>query len=259
MSPRPVAKSPSASPVYPWVRPRGSAPPSKPRRPLSYGFRVPARRRRLPGDGAADRLLEHGARSLTSEDLLRLVLGPGSGETARRVLEETGGVAQLSQTPLGQLAQRSGLSRTRVVRLAAALELGRRGAWISDGRAPCFQNPREVARFLIARYGNRDVEEFGVLMLDSRGCLRRAEIVSRGSLTGTLVHPRDLFRLAAAWQAASLILFHNHPSGNPEPSEADRELTERLKQAGAIMGIPVLDHVVIGAGKWHSFGEAGEL
>ena len=222
-----------------------------------YSVRVPARRRPLPGDGPADRLLENGARSLTSAELLGLVLGPGRNDLARGLLEDVGGVARLSQTPLGQLAER--LSRARLIRLAAALELGRRAGYPADGQVPCFRNPAEVARYLIARFGNCEVEEFGILMLDSRGCLRRAEIISRGSLTGAPVHPRDLFRLAAAYQAVSLILFHNHPSGDPEPSEADRQLTRRLQEAGAIMGIPVLDHLVIGAGKWHSFSEAGAL
>lgn len=203
--------------------------------------------------------MEHGARSLTNSELLGLVLGRGGGELARRLLEDLGGVAPLSQAPIGQLAQRPGLTRARLIRLAAALELGRRSAFPADGYTPCFRSAAEVGRYLLGRFGNREVEEFGILILDSRGCLRRAEIVSRGSLTGAPVHPRDLFRLAAAWQAASLILFHNHPSGDPEPSEADRQLTRRLREAGAIMGIPVLDHLVIGAGKWHSFSEAGEL
>ena len=231
------------------------------RRPIAPGYsaRVPARRRRLPGDDPADRLLENGARSLTSAELLGLVLGPRGDDLARRLLDDLGGLARLSQAPLGQLAHRSGLSRTRLIRLAAALELGRRAGYPTDGQVPCFRSPAEVARYLISRFGNREVEEFGVLMLDSRGCLRRAEIISRGSLTGAPVHPRDLFRLAAAYQAVSLILFHNHPSGDPEPSEADRQLTRRLQEAGAIMGIPVLDHLVIGAGKWFSFSDEGAL
>ena len=187
------------------------------------------------------------------------MLGPGGGDLAGRLLDDLGSVARISQAPPGQLAVRSGISRARLVRLVAALELGRRAGYPTDGRVPCFRGPAEVAKYLIARFGNREVEEFGVLILDSRGCLRRAEIVSRGSLTGAPVHPRDLFRLAAAYQAASLILFHNHPSGNPEPSEADRQLTRRLREAGAIMGIPILDHLVIGAGSWFSFSEGGEL
>ncbi len=227
------------------------------RRAPRYPARVPVRRRRVPADTPGNRLLENGARSLSSAELLGLVLGPGGDGLARRLLDDLGGVAPLSQAPLGQLAHR--LSPARLVRLAAALELGRRAGYPDDDHLPCFRGPAEVARYLIARFGNRDVEEFGILMLDSRGCLRRAEIISRGSLTGAPVHPRDLFRLAAAYQAVSLILFHNHPSGDPDPSPADRQLTRRLQEAGAIMGIPVLDHVVIGAGKWHSFSEAGEL
>ena len=256
-------------PRVPPALPAGLKPPAALRRPAApvaarrraprYPARLPLRRRRVPADTPGNRLLENGARSLTSAELLAIVLGPGGDGLARRLLDDPGGLARLSQTPLGQLARRSGMSRARLVRMAAALELGRRAGYPGDQQVPCFCGPAEVARYLIARFGNREVEEFGVLMLDSRGCLRRAEIISRGSLTGAPVHPRDVFRLAAAYQAVSLILFHNHPSGDPEPSEADRQLTRRLQDAGAIMGIPVLDHVVIGAGRWHSFGEAGEL
>lgn len=256
-------------PRVPPALPAGLKPPAALRRPAApaaarrraprYPVRLPLRRRRVPADTPGNRLLENGARSLTSAELLAIVLGPGGDGLARRLLDDPGGLARLSQTPLGQLARRSGMSRARLVRMAAALELGRRAGYPGDQQVPCFCGPAEVARYLIARFGNREVEEFGVLMLDSRGCLRRAEVISRGSLTGAPVHPRDVFRLAAAYQAVSLILFHNHPSGDPEPSEADRQLTRRLQDAGAIMGIPVLDHVVIGAGRWHSFGEAGEL
>lgn len=250
---------PASGLTVPAVLRRPAVPGTLRRKAPGYPSRVPARRRRVPPDTVADRLFENGARSLSSAELLGLVLGPGGDGLARRLLDDLGGVAPLSQAPLGHLANRSGLSRARLIRLAAALELGRRAGYPADEHVPCFQGPAEVARYLIARFGNREVEEFGILMLDSRGCLRRAEIISRGSLTGAPVHPRDLFRLAAAYQAVSLILFHNHPSGDPEPSAADRQLTRRLQEAGAIMGIPVIDHVVIGAGKWHSFSEAGEL
>lgn len=219
---------------------------------------VPRRRRPVPGEDPGARLLDSGARGLTNEELLGLVLGEG-GDLPRRVLERSGGVARLCQTPPGQAAQWPGLSRSRLVRMFAALELGRRGAYPCDGRMPCFRTPEEVARYVLARFGNKEVEEFGVLLLDTRGCLRRAEIVSRGSLTGAIVHPRDLFRLAVSYQAASVVLFHNHPSGNPLPSDADRHLTRRLQEAGKTVGIPILDHVVVGAGRWYSFAEAGDL
>ncbi len=145
------------------------------------------------------------------------------------------------------------------MRLAAALELGRRAAWTDDGRVPCFRSSREAAEFLIARYGNPEVEEFGILMLDIRGCLIRSEIISRGSLTGSLVHPRELFRVAVAFQAASVLLFHNHPSGDTTPSDADRTVTARLSEVGELIGIPVVDHIVTGFGTWHSFAEKGEM
>ncbi len=221
--------------------------------------RPPKRRRRWAPDAPSDRLLEQGAGSLGNEDLLNLVLGAAESGVAGEILEHCGGVNRLGQTPLAEIARFRGVSRGRLVRLAAALELGRRAAWSSDGRVPCFRSPREAAEFLISRYGNGDVEEFGVLLLDTRGCLVRCEIISKGSLTGALVHPRDLFRIAVAYQAASVVLFHNHPSGNPSPSDADRRITDRLREVGELVGIPILDHIVLGCGDWYSFGEAGLL
>ncbi len=247
----------ASTPLSP--RDRVPRPQALPLRTPGYPRRAPKRRRLLPGDTPAERLFENGARSLTNAELLALVLGSGTDEVARRVLRETGSLARLARTPLGQIARFPGLSPVRMGRLAAALELGRRGVFPSDGRVPCFQNPAEVARYLLSRYGNQEVEEFGVLLLDARGCLLRAEIISRGSLTGAPVHPRDLYRVAVTHQAASVVLFHNHPSGDPRPSKADQHLTRRLVEAGEVMGIPVLDHLVIGAGRWHSFGENGQL
>ena len=109
------------------------------------------------------------------------------------------------------------------------------------------------------RFACKPVEEFGVLILDVRNRLKRLEVISRGSLNGSLVHPREVFREAVSLQAAGLILFHNHPSGDPTPSREDLELTRRLKSAGGIMGIEVLDHVILGQGRFTSLKERGHL
>jgi len=119
--------------------------------------------------------------------------------------------------------------------------------------------PAAAARHLLSRYGPRPVEVFGILALDVRHRLKREAVVSVGCLTASLVHPREVFQEALACRAAALILFHNHPSGDPEPSSEDLALTRRLASAGELMGVEVLDHVVLGAGRFVSLKERGVL
>ena len=125
--------------------------------------------------------------------------------------------------------------------------------------APSLQSPGETARYLLPRYSSRPVETFGLLALDARHRLRREAVVSVGCLTASLVHPREVFQEAVVSRAAALVLFHNHPSGDPEPSAEDLALTRRLAAAGSLMGIEVLDHLVLGAGRYVSLKERGVL
>ena len=124
---------------------------------------------------------------------------------------------------------------------------------------PIFRTPDDAGKYLLPRFGAKPVEEFGLLILDTRNRLKRLQIISRGSLNGSLVHPREVFREAVALQAAGLVLFHNHPSGDPTPSREDQSLTRRLREAGNIMGIEVLDHVIVGRGRFVSLKEKGLL
>jgi len=124
---------------------------------------------------------------------------------------------------------------------------------------PSFRTPGESARYLLPRYGARPVETFGILALDVRHRLKREAVISVGCLTSSLVHPREVFQEAVVARAAALVLFHNHPSGDPEPSAEDIALTRRLSSAGTLMGIEVLDHLVLGAGRYASLKERGLL
>jgi DNA repair protein RadC len=141
----------------------------------------------------------------------------------------------------------------------AALELGARLASDAGGAPPSLQSPGEAARYLLPRYASRPVETFGLLALDARHRLRREAVVSVGCLTASLVHPREVFQEAVVSRAAALVLFHNHPSGDPEPSAEDLALTRRLAAAGSLMGIEVLDHLVLGAGRYVSLKDRGVL
>ena len=159
--------------------------------------------------------------------------------------------------PLAELRHERGVGSAKASRVLAALELGARLASEGRGSAPGFRTPEESARYLLPRYGARPVETFGLLALDVRHRLKREAVVSVGCLTSSLVHPREVFQEAVVARAAALVLFHNHPSGDPEPSADDLALTRRLASAGALMGIEVLDHLILGAGRFVSLKQRG--
>ena len=224
---------------------------------------APRRVRDLPPEERPrERLARHGPSALSNRELLAVLLGTGSRRRSLLDLAEQllgSGLRELAARSLPELETEHGVGRAQAARLLAALELGSRLA--SEGRssAPFFRTPEETGRYLLPRYASRPVETFGLLALDVRHRLRREVVVSVGCLTSSLVHPREVFQEAVVSRAAGLILFHNHPSGDPEPSADDLTLTRRLFAAGQLMGIEVLDHVVLGAGRFVSLKQRGAL
>ncbi len=183
-----------------------------------------------PEDRPREKLLARGAEVLGTNELVAVVLGTGTRnlfalELANQILSSTGGLEGLARSTPDSLTRLRGLKSARTARLVAALELGRRTIAEPPERRPIFCTPDDAGRYLLPRFGAKPVEEFGVLVLDTRNRLKRLEVISRGSLNGSLVHPREVFREAVALQAAGLILFHNHPSGDPTPSNEDLALT----------------------------------
>jgi len=144
-------------------------------------------------------------------------------------------------------------------RLMLAFELGQRIAQEPQAERAVFRTPTDAGRYLLPIYSTRPVETFGVLTLNVRRQLICERVVSTGCLTSSLVHPREVFNIAVKDRAAAIVLFHNHPSGDPEPSAEDVSLTRRLVQAGQLMGIEVIDHIVLGAGRFVSLKERGAL
>jgi len=217
----------------------------------------------LPGDERPrERLARLGAAALSSRELLAVLLGTGArGRSALALADDllTGGVRSLASASLHELAATPGLGRAKAGRVLAALEIGARLLSDTGSSAPVFRSPEETGRYLLPRYSARPVETFGLLALDVRHRLRREAVVSVGCLTASLVHPREVFQEAVVSRAAALVLFHNHPSGDPEPSAEDLALTRRLAAAGTLMGIEVLDHLVLGAGRFVSLKERGVL
>jgi DNA repair protein RadC len=217
-----------------------------------------------PHDRPREKLERLGTHGLGDNELLAIVIGSGSRDAdaldlANRLLERAGGVHGLTRLGMDRLRVVSGVGTARAARIIAAVELGRRTLVRAIAERPQLSTPRELAAFLLAQYGTTDVEQFGIVMLDTKNRIIRVRIVSSGSLDSTVVHPREVFREAAAAAAAAIVLFHNHPSGDPTPSQDDLELTVRMVNAGSIMGIDVVDHLILAGQRYFSLVEAGRL
>ncbi|MBA2302419.1 MAG: DNA repair protein RadC [Acidobacteria bacterium] len=210
-------------------------------------------------DRPREKLERLGPGALGDNELLAIVLGHGRAnvsalDLANAILAD-GGLRALLRARPGELLRLPGIGVARAAQVLAAIELGRRSFTRGDEVRPQLSSPRSVAEYLLPQFGNRAVEQFGVLLLDTKHRVLRASILSVGTLDASIVHPREVFREATAAGAAALVLFHNHPSGDPEPSDEDVRLTERLAAAGILMGIDVLDHVILADVKYYSFRE----
>src|SRR5262245_14204136 len=221
-------------------------------------------RSRAPTEGPRERLRSRGADALSAAELIALLLRTGARgrdavDVARALLARTGSLDRLESAPARELAAVQGVGAAKAASLIAAFELGRRcaGSHLPGGAA--LRSPEDVFRHFGARLRRIAQERFIVVLLDGRHRVLGEEMVSLGTLTASLVHPREVFRPALRASAAALILVHNHPSGDPTPSSEDRVVTERLVRAGEILGVRVLDHVVVAERGYVSLREEGTL
>ena len=217
-----------------------------------------------PHDRPREKLERLGACGLGDNELLAIVIGSGSREVdalsvANQLIDHAGGLHGLTRLGMDHLRVVSGVGPARAARIIAAVELGRRTLIRAVADRPQLATPRQVAAYLLPQYGAATVEQFGIVMLDTRHRVIRIRIVSVGSLDSTVVHPREVFREAASASAAAIVLFHNHPSGDPTPSPDDLTLTTRMVNAGSIMGIDVIDHLILADQRYFSLVEAGRL
>lgn len=215
-----------------------------------------------PEERPRERLQRQGPGALSNGELLAVVLGSGSsGRSALDLGRELAarGLRGLAAASVDELGRLPGLGPAGATRVRAALELGARLAAEQRPPGTIFRSPEEAGRYLLPRYAARPVETFGLLLLDVRHALLRECVVSVGCLTASLVHPREVFREALDARAAAVVAFHNHPSGDPEPSAEDLSLTRRLAAAGSLMGVELLDHLVLGAGRFVSLKQRGAL
>jgi DNA repair protein RadC len=207
-----------------------------------------------------ERLLSVGPRALSDAELLALILGTGSGKLSARAvalaLVEALPLPELAWAPPDVLSAWPGIGLARGAALSAAFELGRRGAWSPPRRGERCLDPGRVHE-LLRHAAHAEREGFHVVLLDVRGRLLRTLQVAEGSLAQCPVSPRDALRPAVREGAHGVIFAHNHPSGDPSPSPDDADLTERLRAAAEVVGVLARDHVIVAAGGYYSFVEAG--
>lgn len=215
-------------------------------------------------DRPREKLSRLGAAALGDNELIAIVVGSGSRRgnalaLANEILENAGGLHGIPRVGLDDLRRLGGVGDAKAAQVLAAIELGRRTLLRCPPARLQFVNPRDIAAYLLPQFGSRQVEQFGLVMLDTKHRLLRTAIISVGTLDSSHAHPREIFREAASASAAAIVLFHNHPSGDPTPSRDDVDLTRRLIQAGELMGIDVLDHVILADTRYFSFRESGRL
>ncbi|HEX79223.1 MAG TPA: JAB domain-containing protein [Dehalococcoidia bacterium] len=210
-----------------------------------------------------ERLQKYGAESLSAQEIIALILGRGiSGEsvivTAQRLIKQFGSLSGIASASVEELSQVRGIGLAKAAQLKASFELANRMEVSSVASAkPLIKKPEDVAGLIASRLKGKKKEYFLAIMLDTRSRLIKVSEISVGSLDASVVHPREVFKEAISASAASVIFAHNHPSGDPTPSEDDIKLTKRLADAGEITGIDILDHIIIGDGRYLSLKREG--
>jgi len=212
-------------------------------------------------DRPREKLLLRGAQSLSDAELVAILLRTGKKgksviEIARELINSEGNLAMLATKTVDSLQKISGIGKDKAAALAAAFELSRRilsqPKWLSNKK---ITSPQDVAEIFIPILRDDNKEKFIVVCLNSANKIIKHEIISVGNLNSSVVHPREIFKVAIDNSSASIILIHNHPSGNPEPSNEDIRITKKIVETGKIMDIPVFDHLIIAGETYTSLVE----
>ncbi len=214
------------------------------------------------GERPREKFYEHGGYYLSDAELLAIVIGKGvrnrsAVDLAKEILSRVGSLKKLSQESAKEIENLKirGLGKTKIISILAALELGRRSlSKKQDGKVK-FTKPQDLCDYYAPLIGNLKQELFKVVAVDGKNTLIKETTISKGILDASLTHPREVFRFAIIENASGLFLVHNHPSGILKPSEDDLKITERLKNAGDLMGVRIIDHIIIADEGYYSFSE----
>jgi DNA repair protein RadC len=209
-----------------------------------------------------ERLFRHGSNSLSDAELLAIIISSGTKgfsalDAARKMLDDYSTVSNLASCDLSEIRKVRGLGMAKAAKLAASFELAKRIKAEPFTPKKIYRGPEDVASYYIPRFFGEKVELFKTLLLNSANQVIREVEISKGTLNSSVVHPREVFRLAITESAAALILIHNHPSGNSEPSKEDILITKQITEAGNIIDIKVLDHIIIAGDSFTSFAQRG--
>lgn len=204
-----------------------------------------------------ERLVQYGAESLSTVELLAIILGSGSRRNdvihlSSSILSRFD-IGKLPGVSVTELTEFDGISTAKACSIAAGIELGKRALMQRYTNQKKIRGAEDVVNLLKPLIGLKEKENFVVLMLDSRNNLIRQETVAVGSINASLIHPREIFRQAIIENAAAVVIAHNHPSGDPEPSLDDIRVTKQLVRAGHLLGIELLDHVIVSRNGFYSF------
>lgn len=213
-------------------------------------------------DRPRERLIKYGASHLANRELLAILLGSGTKNESvislsNRVLMHFDGLKLLNEATLEELTSIKGIGKAKGVIILAALQLGRRLNEYKPNECYVIRSPEDGADYLMEEMRQLKQEHFVVLFLNTKNQVIHQQTIFIGSLNASIVHPREVFREAVRRSSASIICAHNHPSGDPTPSQEDIQVTKRLVEAGKMMGIELLDHIVIGNRKFVSLKEKG--
>ena len=223
--------------------------------------------RDLPADERPrEKLIQEGAARLSNAELLAILLRTGTKESsvlgvAEQVLARFKdlGLAAMMGMSVPELSGIKGVGAAKAATILAAVELGRRLSQKAAEKVEIVHGPEDAAHYAMPRYRFEKKEHFAVMLLNTKNHILGLSDISVGSLSASVVHPREVFRAALRYAAAAMILFHNHPSGDPSPSKEDIQVTHRLVKAGQVMDIPVLDHIILGDNRFLSLKEKGML
>lgn len=209
-------------------------------------------------------LLKKGETYLSDSELLAILINNGTRDKsaitlAREIIETSDGIRNLSNITVEELSKIKGIGLAKACRIISALELGRRVSVASEMQKFKISSPQDIGNVYMEELRYKKKEIFRVVLLNTKNVIIGSKDISEGSLNASIVHPREVFLEAIKKSANKMILMHNHPSGDPTPSSEDINITKRLISAGQIVGIEILDHVIIGDGRFYSFKENGQI
>jgi len=211
-----------------------------------------------------ERLQKYGADALSSQELLALIIGRGVSKKsvmtiAQELVIKFGNIKAISEATIEELSQIKGIGFAKAAQIKACFELGKRMDLEPERKDFDIKDPRSVVKAISASIKDKAKEHFKLILLNARNKILGISTISIGSLNASIVHPREVFKDAIMHNAYSVVLAHNHPSGDPEPSEDDLTITKRFIEAGKILGIEVIDHIIITKNGYLSFKDRGLL